>query len=154
MSISERARSVAAAIRAGAPVVADVETPAREVIALMRAAGSGCALITRADKLAGVFTERDVLFKVLGSRAALDAPVRAHMTVNPRVLTDGASILEAVGYMDSGGFRNVPLVDGAGKPVGCIRHKDIIAYLVEHFADRALNVPSDPDRVPGSRDGA
>jgi CBS domain-containing protein len=101
-----------------------------------------------------VFTERDVLLKVLGNAVALDDAVRLHMTPAPKMLSEGASILQAVTYMDRGGFRNVPLVDADGKPVACVRHKDIIAYLVEHFADRTLNIPSDPDRVPTSRDGA
>jgi len=37
--------------------------------------------------------------------------------------------------------------------VGCVRHKDIIRYLVEHMADQVLSLPPDPDQVAHTREG-
>ena len=49
------------------PVVVDAETPLREVLQRMRDENSGCALVTREDRLAGIFTERDVLARLVAA---------------------------------------------------------------------------------------
>jgi CBS domain-containing protein len=153
--MQERIRVVeVVALRGDPPVVVDAGTPVRSVVSSMREAGCGCALVTRDGRLVGIFTERDALMKVLGTEGALEAPVANVMTPDPAFVSDGDPIRKAVAKMQKGGFRNIPIVDAAGKIVGCVRHKDMIAYLVENFADRALNVPPDPDQQAKARDGA
>ena len=56
------------------PVVVDADTPLREVLQRMRDESSGCALITRENRLAGIFTERDLVARVLGNEHALEQP--------------------------------------------------------------------------------
>ena len=43
------------------------ETPVLDVVRLMQRANSGCALVVEGDKLAGIFTEHDVLRKMTGA---------------------------------------------------------------------------------------
>jgi CBS domain-containing protein len=50
--------------------------------------------------------------------------------------------------MHVGGYRHVPLVDEAGRPVGVISVKDIVSFLVELFPAAVLNLPPDPRRAP------
>jgi CBS domain-containing protein len=62
-------------------------------------------------------------------------------------------IRKAIRLMQRGGFRHVPIVDTEGGVVGCVRHKDIINYLAEHFPEQVLNLPPDPDQIALEREG-
>ena len=135
------------------PVAFDVATPLREVIHRMRDDGAGCALVTRGGELAGVFTERDLVVRVLGNEGALDLPVSDWMTADPDRVSQTDTVRKAVRLMQEGGYRNVPVVDDVGRLIGCVRHKDIIKYLAEHFSVQILNLPPDPNQVALERDG-
>jgi len=135
-------RVEALAVNLEPPLVLDAATPTREVIARMRECCSGYALLASDDKLVGIFTERDVLTKVLGDHHGLDSPVG-----------EADSVRKAVHAMRQGGFRNVPVIDSQCRVVGCIRHKDIVRYLVEHFAQQVLNLPPDPYQVAVTPEG-
>jgi CBS domain-containing protein len=155
MSIQEKVKVVEViAIRPEPPVVVDVASSVRTVIERMREARVGYALVTRDERLAGIFTERDLIAKVLGHADRLDESVAEVMTCDPTTVADDESIRKAVAEMQKGGFRNIPIVDKSGRVVGCVGHKDIIAYLVETFADRTLNLPPDPDQIAKTPDGA
>ena len=135
------------------PVVVDADTTLREVVQRMRDENSGCALVTREDRLAGIFTERDLVARVLGNEHALEQPVADWMTPDPDSVTPSDPIRKAIRVMRRGGFRNVPIVDEEGGVVGCVRHKDIINYLAEQFPEQVLNLPPDPDQIALEREG-
>jgi CBS domain-containing protein len=119
----------------------------------MRDEKSGCALVTRDERLAGIFTERDVVARVLGSEGALDQPVAEWMTADPDRVTQTDSIRKAIRLMRRGGFRNVPIVDESDGVVGCVRYKHIVNYLAEHYPEQVLNLPPDPEQVAVEREG-
>jgi CBS domain-containing protein len=135
------------------PVVVDAEKPLHEVLQRMRDEKSGCALVTREDRLAGIFTERDLVARVLGTEHALEQPVAEWMTQDPDSVNQSDPIRKAIRLMQRGGFRHVPIVDTEGGVVGCVRHKDIINYLAEHFPEQVLNLPPDPDQIALEREG-
>lgn len=154
MSIEKSVKAVeVVALRLDPPVVLDVETPVGDVLQRMRDAQSGCALVCRAGTLSGIFTERDVLDKVVGVQDVLDRPISELMTADPVRVHESAPIRNAVFAMHHGGFRNVPVVDSEGKVVSCVRHKDIVHFLVQHFARQVLNLPPDPENMPLAPDG-
>ena len=41
----------------------------------------------------------------------------------------------------------------AGQIAGCVRHKDIAEYLVDHFAKHVLNLPPDPEQIALTPEG-
>jgi len=135
------------------PVVVDVATPLGDVVRRMRDESSGCALITRDGRLAGIFTERDLVTRVLGTEAALERPVADWMTSDPDRMAETDSIRKAIRLMRHGGFRHVPIVDEGGGVVGCVRHKDIVNYIAEHYPEHVLNLPPDPEQVALEREG-
>jgi CBS domain-containing protein len=105
-------------------------TPVREVIATLRDAGHGCAIVVADERVVGIFTERDVLNRVTRDRARLlDVPVAEVMTPDPVALGEDESVLVAIHYMGVGGFRHVPLVDDAGRLRGIVSGRDILAYI-------------------------
>lgn len=135
------------------PVVMEETTSVKEVIRAMQDRKAGFSLLCRDGRLSGIFTERDVLNKVVGKQCALDKPVSELMTPDPVSVQENAPIRWAVVQMHKGGFRNIPVVDTDGNVVSCVRHKDIVHYLVEHFAQQVLNLPPDPDKMPDTPEG-
>jgi CBS domain-containing protein len=93
---------------------------------------TGSVLVVDDDEhLVGIFTERDCVIKVLrGSPEVLKQPVRELMTKEPVSERPDTTIAFALNLMSHGGFRNLPIVDEAGHPVGVLSVKDVIDYLV------------------------
>ena len=113
----------------------------------------GCALVVRLGKLVGIFTERDVLRKVVGTQIDLHrTAVEQVMTKDPDTLPTTATIAFALRKMSQEGYRHVPLVDGAGKPVGVVAVRDIVGWMAEMFPESVLNLPPEPG-FPRDLDG-
>jgi CBS domain-containing protein len=75
------------------------------------------------------------------------------MTPDPERVTRTDTVRKAVRLMQQRGFRSVPVVDEVGRITGCVRHKDIINYLAEHFSEQVLNLPPDPEQIALEREG-
>ena len=154
MDIEERIKAVeVVALGMDPPVVADASTTLRAVVRRMRDERSGCALLTRDGKLAGVFTERDLVLRVVGVEGALDQPVSDWMTPDPDRVRQQDPVDTAIRLMRRRGYRNVPVVDEADQVIGCVRHKDIVDYIAEVYPEQVLNLPPDPDQVILEREG-
>ena len=154
MEIENRIKAVEVmALGMDRPVVADASTQLREVVRQMRDNRSGCALLTHAGKLAGIFTERDAVLRVVGVKDALDMPASNVMTPDPDRVGHKDPLATAVRLMRRRGFRNVPVVDDSDQVVGCVRHKDVVNYVAEVYPEQVLNLPPDPDQVILEREG-
>lgn len=143
----------AAALIAAPTIVLDPTTPTREALRQMKEARTGHALIAEKGSLSGIFTERDVLLKVIDSERALDQPASSWMAVKPIRLDKDTVVHKVIQHMHDGVFRTVPIVDNRDRIVGGIRHRDIIRYLVAHMSDHVLNRPPDPDQVAKRPEG-
>jgi CBS domain-containing protein len=114
----------------------------------------GCVLVEAEGRLLGIFTERDILTKLVGTGYdPAKVLVDGVMTRNPETLTPEDPIAFALHRMSVGGFRHLPLVDAAGRPVGILSVKDIVDYLAEHFPEEILNIPPEPGRQPRTPEG-
>lgn len=125
-----------------------------EGVAAMRRERYGCVLICEDGRLEGIFTERDLLRRVLAARQTLSVPLVRVMTRDPVVVQPSEAIGLAVRRMREGGYRHLPVVDCAGRPVGILSVKRIVHYLVEHFPSTIYCLPPDPDVFPQQREGA
>lgn len=131
------------------------EQTVAEAVALMRQQRVGCVLVCQDDDLlVGLFTERDLMRRVLAEGLPLCVPVAACMTRNPVVVNPKEPIGAAVRRMEEGGYRHLPVVDQAGKPLGVLSVKRIVHYLAEHFPSTIYNQPPDPNVVPHEPEGA
>jgi CBS domain-containing protein len=138
------------------PVLLDQATPIGQVIEKMREHQTGVAMLTAEGdppRLTGIFTERDILRQVLGKEGALERPVADLMTADPIVMAETDPIERAVQIMNRKGFRHVPVQAADGRIIACVRHKDIIRFLVATFAEQLLNLPPDPGQVAMSPEG-
>jgi CBS domain-containing protein len=125
-----------------------------EAVALMRQSGVGCTLLRRDDRLVGIFTERDLLRRVLAADLPMSTPLAAVMTPAPVVVRLKDPIGLAVRHMQEGGYRHLPVIDEHGRPLGVLSVKRIVQFLVEHFPATVYNLPPDPDAFPLAPEGA
>jgi CBS domain-containing protein len=154
MGVEERIKVVEVlALGIDPPVIADAGTSLREIVREMRDRRASCALLTREGRLAGVFTERDVVTRVAGVHGVLDGPVAGVMTSDPEHIRRGDRLSRAVRLMRRRGYRHVPVVDDDGRILGCIRHEDVVGYLADVYPAEVLNLPPDPDQVILTREG-
>lgn len=130
------------------------EQPAALAVELMRRERVGCVLVCSDNRLVGIFTERDLMRRLLAAGRPLTLPISLCMTPNPVVVDPKDPISRAVRRMEEGGYRHLPVVDEDGRPVGILSVKRIVHYLVEHFPGTVYNLPPDPGAVSHEREGA
>ena len=135
-------------------VAADAQTPVRDVLKLMRGFDRTTTLVTRSERLVGVFTERDVLRKVVSQPETWEKPIGELMTPNPVVIAPEETIQTALHRMNEGHFRDLPVVERDGKIVGNLTDNAIVAHLADHLQAEVLNLPPVPDQVPDTVEGA
>ena len=137
-----------------APRGIDANQPVSAAVAVMRAENIGCLLVTRAGRLVGIFTERDLLTRVLSAGLPLSMPMAECMTTDPVTVQPKDSVRVAIRRMEGGGYRHLPVIDERNRPVGVLSARRVVHYIVEHFPGLVYNHPPDPNRVPDSPDGA
>ena len=126
----------------------------REALAQMREHGGDAILVKENGRIAGILTERDVLTRVFGAQVDEARPVSEFMTSDPHTLSADASLLEAMQAMESGHYRNVPLVEQDGTVVGLLRQQDVIEFIAEAFPQEILNLPPRPHQLMDQPEGA
>jgi len=124
-----------------------------DAVALMRRENIGCVLVCDAERLVGIFTERDLMCRVLAVGKPLTLPVADVMTPDPEAVQPADAIRVAVRKMKAGGHRHLPVVDEMGRPVGVLSVKRVVHYLVEHYPAAIYNQPP-PGQHPDSPEGA
>lgn len=136
------------------PYTVTPEQTVAEAVALMRQHRIGCLLVYEGDHLVGIFTERDLLRRVLGAGEPLSIPVSSCMTRKPVTVDPNEPINVAIKRMEEGGYRHLPVIDSNGAAIGILSVKRIVHYIAEHFPSTVFNQPPDPDAVPQTPDGA
>lgn len=137
------------------PVTVPMDASIGRVIGIMQERKFGAVLVVDGhNKLAGIFTERDVLNKVVGHNVNPEqSKVSQLMTPNPAALSMDHSIAFAMNKMSVGGYRHVPIVDPDHRPVGIVSVKDVVNFIVEHYPQEILNLPPEPGAAFRSQHG-
>lgn len=128
------------------PILVPADATVVAAVDAMNEQRTGCVLVQQDGKLVGIFTERDLLTKVIFREGNRTWKVEQVMTRDPETLEPGASIAFALNKMSVGGYRHIPIVDRGGKPAGVVSLRDIADFLVELFPDGVLNLPPTPDK--------
>jgi CBS domain-containing protein len=107
-----------------------------------------------AGHLLGVLTERDIFARLVVPGTDLTQPVERLMVDHPNVLHIDERVRRAIELMQTGRFRNIPLVDDDRVLVGVIRPVDVLKYLAEAFPEELLNLPPRPHQRMAETEGA
>ena len=135
-------------------IVLNEHVTLREAINNIQKYHIGCILLEQNNKITGIFTERDIVQHIVGNRHNLEKElVSDYMTKSPDVLHFQDPIAFALNKMISGGYRHIPIVDNAEKPVGLIAMQDIINHLGDYFFEDIVNLPPTPLRDQAQREG-
>ena len=113
------------------------ETAVSKVAKLMAGKNVGAAMIVQDERLIGIFTERDVVFRVVAP--GLDAritPVADVMTHAPVTIGPSKSFGHALLIMHEKGFRHLPVVEN-DKLVGIVSSRSALDPNLEEFVSEA-----------------
>ena len=131
-------RTIRTIIAEQEPVTAPATMTVGEAARLMREHRVGAIMVVQEGALAGIFTERDALIRVLADGRDVQATRLADvMTRNPKTIHPDRSFAEALQMMYGGSFRHVPVVED-GRPVGMVSARDALGPELETFVYEML----------------
>jgi CBS domain-containing protein len=105
-------------------VTVSLSTSVAEAATVMATNKVGAALVMDGERLAGIFTERDILGALAVHFDAAGDLVSNWMTADPTTLSADAQAHDALDLMLKRGFRHVPVVDGE-RVVGIVSMRDV-----------------------------
>ncbi len=116
----------------------------------------GAVLIVEGDVLLGLFTERDVLTRVVAAgRRPDETAIGDVMTPAPECLSFDDEMVFALNQMTVGGYRHVPILDADGRRAAVVSMRGVMDHIVEHFSTEVFNLPETPEHgVTTKREGA
>jgi CBS domain-containing protein len=128
------------------PVTVPPGTTLADCVAAIQRSGTGDSVfVTLPDRrLAGVLTERDVFGRIVGGDVDLSQPVESMMTTGWHHLHFEETVRDAIELMQTGRYRNVPLLDDEDHLMGVVRPQDVLKFLAEAFPEELLNLPPRP----------
>jgi CBS domain-containing protein len=137
------------------PVTVRPGTSLGECVAAIQRTGTGDSVfVTQPDgRLAGVLTERDIFGRIVGGDVDLSQPVESMMTTSWHHLHVEETVRDAIELMQTGRYRNVPLLDDADHLQGVVRPQDILKFLAEAFPEELLNLPPRPHQRMNKAEG-
>ena len=102
----------------------------------------GAVPVMREGKLAGIFSERDVMNRVVAAgRTPGTTSVSEVMTPKPRAVEADESIDECLFIMREFGFRHLPVVEG-GEVKGLVSLRDVLTYHAAEMEREARKAAS------------
>lgn len=116
-------------------------TPLDEIYRLLEQENRGAVVVCDGEKVAGIFTERDVLYRTALEKIDPSTPISELMTPNPQTLPPSARLADAIRLMIEGGHRHVPVVDEGGCGAGLLAGRDILRFIAGHFSEAVVNLP-------------
>lgn len=130
------------------PVVSVVSgSKLSEVISLLQEKNFGCVtVIDSAKKTIGIFTERDVLKKVVNKDVDLkNSVVDDYMTPHPQTLSENDPIAYALNKMSQGSYRHIPITRN-DEVKFMLSVKNIVDQIAMTYRKKILNLPPDPNQ--------
>jgi len=114
-------------------VTALPKTTVREASQLMAKKQVGAVLVVEEGRLLGIFSERDVVFRVvaLGLDPAT-TPLAQVMTQEPKTIKPNNTFGYAMTLMHENGFRHLPVLED-GKPIGIVSARSALDPDLEEF---------------------
>ena len=102
---------------------------------LMREKHIGSVIVVRGDAVAGIFTERDTLYRVIadGKDPAITR-VSEVMTAPVTTVAPETTLFDCAQIMTSRRMRHIPVIEN-GKLAGIVTAGDIMAYRISHLEE-------------------
>lgn len=114
-------------------LLATPQTSVRKASESMAKHGVGAVLVVEGKRLLGIFTERDVVFRVVAQ--GLDTAttrVTEVMTPNPKTIAPDKTFGLAMVLMHENGFRHLPVMEN-DTPIGIVSSRSALDPDLEEF---------------------
>lgn len=126
-------RTISEVIRNQQMLSTDSSVSVRDAACRMAQENVGALLIIGDGRLQGIFTERDLLIRVVAAGRNIDTTrLDEVMTRNPQTIDTQRPFGHALHLMYDGGFRHLPVVEN-GRPVGVISIRDALGPEITAF---------------------
>ena len=113
-------------------LTAEASQTVSAVIELMAKKNVGAVVITEKNLPVGIFTEQDVLKRVMTQKRDVEKnSVKSFMTAPIRAVREDAHVVDALGKMYRGKFRHLLIRASKGTMVGLVSVRDILKFAVE-----------------------
>lgn len=108
-------------------VTTEKNSTVRAACKLMAEKRIGAVLVVEKGCIAGIFTERDALNKVLAGGLDPDKTLLSQVMVSDlQTIRADKPLAHALHLMAEGNFRHVPVVDDGGAPLGMVSARDAL----------------------------
>ena len=117
-----------------------------QAVQVMARARRGAVVVVDGDVPRGIFTERDVLYRLQPSQFTSAeernrTPLGEVMSQPVATIRRGARLIDAVSLMNDKRHRHLVVVDKSGGLLGLLTTSDVIHYLTDHFPEDVVNLP-------------
>ena len=131
-------------------LTAPPETTISKAAKLMADKNVGAVMVVENERLVGIFTERDAVFRVIArGRDAQTTRLADVMTTGPQTVDPDKSFGYALLMMHENGFRHVPVIEN-GKPIGIVSSRNALDPEMEEFVSEAQRRKHIRYPAPGS----
>jgi CBS domain-containing protein len=97
----------------------------RDAVRVMEANGVGAVVIARDEEILGIFSERDLLRRVVAANVGLETPVREVMTPDPLTVSPEDTRAHAIEQMRQLNCRHLPVVSD-GELIDTVSIRDLV----------------------------
>jgi CBS domain-containing protein len=105
-----------------------------DAVLLMSAQHVGAVVVVEERKLRGVFTERDLMYRVVARKKdPATTPIGEVMTRNVQTVTEETSVHEAMALMRMNHFRHLPVVGPGGQVLGMVALRYLLYDLMDNL---------------------
>ncbi|MDE2404943.1 MAG: CBS domain-containing protein [Sphingomonadales bacterium] len=113
------------------------ETPVRDAVATLAGKRIGALPVFNGDAIAGIFSERDVVYGLeREGPALLDRKVGDVMTAPAITVSPETPVLEALGLMTRRRIRHLP-VEAGGRIIAFVSIGDLVKYRIDRIQSEA-----------------
>lgn len=134
-------------------VQAPPEMTVEQAVNLMCENKAGYIVVAKNKKVVGVFTETDLVNKVLENGIDWKRPLSDFMTREVKTLNIKEPVGHAIDLMGQGGFYHIPLVNDEGQLVNVLSVRTLIRFLAEFYPTEVYNLPPKSNQAMATPEG-
>lgn len=124
--------------REGQVISIDGQATVAEAVRMLAERRIGALPVLDGGKVAGIFSERDVIYCLAADgAAALDKPVAEVMTAPAQTVEPTQPVLAALSLMTRRRFRHLPVVDSADSLIGFVSIGDLVKFRIDKIEAEA-----------------
>ena len=125
------------------PPTVTVDATVLEAVWSMQNARTGATAVLEDEKLVGIFSERDVMLRVVAAqRDAAATQVQKVMTSTVKSVFEDQDAGDALELMVANHVRHLPILDSQGSLTGLISIRNLLQHHVEELADQLNSLES------------